>query len=98
MRTYGLTLMRTYGLTFFDFNDAQLSLATCTYFVGAGLKEPLQKGATALFPNDHTLLLVAAQIGLRLSELIDLDRNDIHLAPALMCAVSAKDGRSGPLR
>lgn len=34
---------------------------------------------TWLGRRDHTLLLVAAQTGLRLSELIGLDRNAVHL-------------------
>jgi integrase/recombinase XerD len=49
---------------------------------------------TWLGRRDHTLLLVAVQTGLRLSELISLDRDAIHLG----AGVSARGGRSGPRR
>jgi hypothetical protein len=40
------------------------------------------------------LLLLAAQMGLRLSELISLERNATHLGHAPMSDVSAKDERN----
>lgn len=44
--------------------------------------------------RDHTLLLVAAQTGLRLSELTGLDRNAIYFGSGGTSAESAKDGRN----
>jgi site-specific recombinase XerD len=43
------------------------------------LSSPRPDRTTWLGRRDHTLLLVAAQTGLRLSELIGLDRDDVHL-------------------
>ena len=42
---------------------------------------------TWLGRRDHTLLLLAAQTGLRLSELIGLDRDAIHLGAGAACAM-----------
>ena len=54
---------------------------------------------TWLGRRDHTLLLLAAQTGLRLSELIGLDRETPSIsAPVLMCAASARAGRNGTRR
>jgi site-specific recombinase XerD len=49
---------------------------------------------TWLGRRDHTLLLVATQTGLRVSELTGLDRDAVRLGAGAMCDVSAKDGRN----
>jgi integrase/recombinase XerD len=46
--------------------------------------------------RDRTLLQLALQTGLRVSELIHLNCSDVHLAPAHMFAVWAKDAKSDP--
>lgn len=55
--------------------------------------------ATWLGRRDYTLLLLAAQTGLRLSELISLDRNAIHLGHGahVRCAGKARKERCTPL-
>ena len=54
---------------------------------------------TWLGRRDHTLLLLAAQTGLRLSELISLDREMPFIsAPARMCDASAKGERNDARR
>jgi integrase/recombinase XerD len=54
---------------------------------------------TWLGRRDHTLLLVAAQTGLRLSELIDLDRDAVHLGTGahVRCVGKGRKGRCTPL-
>ena len=54
---------------------------------------------TWLGRHDHTLLLVAAQTGLRLSELIGLDRNDVHLGAGahVHCVGKGRKERTTPL-
>jgi integrase/recombinase XerD len=54
---------------------------------------------TWLGRRDHTLLLLAAQTGLRLSELISLDRDAVHLgAGALVrCVGKGRKERCTPL-
>jgi site-specific recombinase XerD len=54
---------------------------------------------TWLGRRDHTLLLVAAQTGLRLSELIGLDRNDVHLGAGahVRCIGKGRKERTTPL-
>jgi len=49
--------------------------------------------------RDHTLLLVGAQTGLRLSELIGLDRNDVHLGAGahVRCVGKGRKERTTPL-
>ncbi|WP_456738303.1 MULTISPECIES: tyrosine-type recombinase/integrase [unclassified Bradyrhizobium] len=48
---------------------------------------------------DHTLLLVAAQTGLRLSELTGLDRDDVHLGSGahVRCVGKGRKERTTPL-
>ena len=53
---------------------------------------------TWLGRRDHILLLLAAQTGLRLSELISLDREPSISALAPMCDASAKGGRNDARR
>ena len=50
---------------------------------------------TWLGHRDHTLLLLAAQTGLRLSELIGLDRDAIQLGAGAHVRAWAKGGRNG---
>ena len=54
---------------------------------------------TWLGRRDHTLLLVAAQTGLRLSELIDLDRDAVHLGTGahVRCVGKGRKERCTPL-
>jgi integrase/recombinase XerD len=54
---------------------------------------------TWLGRRDHTLLLLAAQTGLRLSELIGLDRDAIHLGPGahVRCIGKGRKERCTPL-
>jgi integrase/recombinase XerD len=54
---------------------------------------------TWLGRRDRTLLLVAAQTGLRLSELIGLDRNDVHLGAGahVRCVGKGRKERTTPL-
>jgi len=54
---------------------------------------------TWLGRRDHALLLLAAQTGLRLSELIGLDRNAVHLAAAahVRCIGKGRKERCTPL-
>ncbi|MBY0322070.1 MAG: site-specific integrase [Reyranella sp.] len=54
---------------------------------------------TWLGRRDHTLLLLAAQTGLRLSELISLDRGDIHLGTGahVRCVGKGRKERCTPL-
>jgi site-specific recombinase XerD len=55
---------------------------------------------TWLGHRDHTLLLVAVQTGLRLSELIGLDRDDVHLGHAgahVRCVGKGRKERTTPL-
>ena len=49
--------------------------------------------------RDHTLLMLAAQTGLRLSELISLDREDIHLGTGahVRCVGKGRKERCTPL-
>jgi integrase/recombinase XerD len=49
--------------------------------------------------RDHTLLLVAVQTGLRLSELISLDRDAIHLGAGahVRCVGKGRKERTTPL-
>jgi integrase len=53
----------------------------------------------ALGRRDHTLLLLAAQTGLRLSELISLDRDAIHLGAGahVRCVGKGRKERCTPL-
>lgn len=52
--------------------------------------------------RDHALLLVAVQTGLRVSELVKLGCQDVHLDAGAMCVVMAKAARNAlhrsPLR
>lgn len=54
---------------------------------------------TWLGRRDHTLLLLAAQTGLRLSELISLDRDAVHLGPGahVRCVSKGRKERCAPL-
>lgn len=54
---------------------------------------------TWLGRRDHTLLLVAAQTGLRLSELTDLDRDAVHLGSGahVRCVGKGRKQRTTPL-
>jgi site-specific recombinase XerD len=54
---------------------------------------------TWLGRRDHTLLLVAAQTGLRLSELIDLDRDAVHFGTGahVRCVGKGRKERCTPL-
>ena len=51
--------------------------------------------STWLGRRDHTLLLLAAQTGLRLSELISLDRDAVHLGAGAHVRRQVDRGRSG---
>ena len=55
--------------------------------------------ATRLGRRDHALLLLAYQTGLRVSELIGLTRNDIHLGPGahVRCHGKGRKDRGTPL-
>jgi integrase/recombinase XerD len=55
--------------------------------------------ATRLGRRDHALLLLAYQTGLRVSELIGLTRNDIHLGPGahVRCHGKGRKDRATPL-
>jgi site-specific recombinase XerD len=54
---------------------------------------------TRLGRRDHALLLLACQTGLRVSELIGLTRNDIHLGPGahIRCHGNGRKDRATPL-
>src|SRR5437868_9029350 len=53
---------------------------------------------TWLGRRDHTLLLLAAQTGLRLSELISLDRDAVHLGAGAHVRCVGKGGRNDARR
>ncbi|MGY4485347.1 site-specific recombinase XerD [Bradyrhizobium sp. LM3.2] len=65
--------------------------------IEAALAAPDRK--TWLGRRDHTLLLVAAQTGLRLSELTDLDRDAVHLGSGahVRCVGKGRKERTTPL-
>src|SRR3984885_7722220 len=82
--------------------------ATLAYATPIGISRPRPEieailaapdRTTWLGPRDHTLLLVAVQTGLRLSELISLDRDSVHLATGahVRCVGKGRKERTTPL-